>query len=649
MAAREILRFAAFELNLQAHELLSNGRPVKVSPQALRLLEFLATRPGRLLTREEIRQEIWSETTFVDFEQGINKSIRQIRDALNDDAERPRFVETLPRRGYRFIANVEYSENHSTTVPAGDSTHVAFMIAPITKNGGEFSKAEAASGTGVVRESAWSVRRWLMIAAAVIVLVAIAGLAKMGLGWNHGVRSIRSLAVLPVENLSHDPEQEYFADGMTDDLITDLAKISALRVVSRTSVMQYKGTKKSAPEIARELKVDAVLEGTVARYQDRVRITAQLISADPEKHLWAEKYETSLSDVLTAQDDVAKAVARAIQIEVKPAEQLQLATPHAVNPEAYEAYLRGRYWANLPTEQNLSRSREYFEQAIQKDPGYALAWAGLANAYEYLSNWGVLPSQDALPRARAAAEKALELDNNLVSPLVTLAVVKMNYEWDWAGSESLAKRAIELSPNDGEARHIYATYLAEVGRTEEAVAEARKARELEPLSIVYVANVVWKLYLARKYDEAESECRRIIEWYPKFNGSYPLASVYLQTGRQHETVAILQKSVAVSNHSVLESMYLGHALGVTGDRTGGHQVLQELLQMSQRRNVPPEYIAIVYEGLGERDHALQWFETAYKERSMNGWILPDQRLDSIRLDPRFQDILRRMGLPQIKP
>jgi TolB-like protein/DNA-binding winged helix-turn-helix (wHTH) protein/Tfp pilus assembly protein PilF len=620
-----VLRFGTFELELASGELRKGGVLIKLQALPFQLLALLVERAGEVVSREEIRTALWDNATFVDFDRSINFCINQIREALGDDRQNPRYIETLPRKGYRFIA-------------------------PVTTNNGESSKAEAPSAPGVVPETARSPRwPWLILVAAVIVLVAIATVAKMGFGRNHGVRPIRSLAVLPLENLSHDSEQEYFADGMTDDLITDLAKISALRVVSRTSVMQYKGTKKSVPEIARELKVDAVLEGTVARYQDRVRITAQLISADPEKHLWAEKYESSLSDVLTAQDDVAKAVARAIQIEVKPAEQLRLTTPRAVDPEAYDAYLKGRYWASRPTEQNISKSREYFEQAIQKDPGYALAWAGLANAYEYLSNWGVLPSQDALPRARAAAEKALELDNNLVSPLVTLALVKMNYEWDWAGSERLSKRAIELSPNDGEAHHIYATYLAEVGRTEEAVAEARKARELEPLSIVYVANVVWKLYLARKYDEAESECRRIIEWYPKFNGSYPLASVYLQTGRQHEAVAILQKSVAVSNHSVLESMYLGHALGVTGDRTGGHQVLQELLQMSQRRNVPPEYIAIVYEGLGERDHALQWFETAYKERSMNGWILPDQRLDSIRLDPRFQDILRRMGLPQIKP
>lgn len=644
MDVREKLRFAAFEIDLQARELLRNGRAVKVAPQALRLLEFLAANPGRLVTREEIRQEIWSDTTFVDFEQGINKSIRQIRDALNDDAERPHFVQTLPRRGYRFIAKVEYPENDPAAVPVVDSPRVASVIVPVTEDGFESPEIESRPEPGIVLEHSQSAWWWLMIAAAVIIVATIAGLAKMGFGWNHGARSIRSVAVLPLENLSHDPEQEYFADGMTDDLITDLAKISALRVVSRTSVMQYKGSKKSAPEIARELNVDAVLEGTVARYQDRVRITAQLIGADPEKHLWAEKYETNLSDVLTVQDDVAKAVARAIQIKVKPAEQSLLTTPRAVNPEAYEAYLKGRYWATRPTEENISRSRGYFEQAIEKDPGYALAWAGLADAYKRLSGWGVLPSQDALPRARAAAEKALELDTNLVSPLVTLAGVKMNYEWDWAGAERLAKRAIELSPNDGEAHHVYATYLAETGRKEEAVAEERKAREAEPLSLEYAANVVWKLYLARRYDEAESEGRRIKEWYPQSNGNYPLASIYLQTGRQRDAVAILQKSVAASHHSVLETMYLGHALGVTGDRAGGHQVLDEMQQMSQRRNVPPEYVAIVYEGLGERDHALQWFERAYKERSMNGWILPDQRLDAIRLDPRFQDIMRRMGL-----
>jgi TolB-like protein/DNA-binding winged helix-turn-helix (wHTH) protein/Tfp pilus assembly protein PilF len=626
-----VLRFDSFELELSSGELRKSGALIKLQALPFQLLVLLVERGGKVVTREEIRQALWDEDTFVDFDRSINFCVNQIRDALGDDPQNPRYIKTLPRRGYCFVA--------PATESGGESPKAGTASVPVPVSG-----PVAVSERVTVSKPARPMRFWLMIAAAVAVIAVIAGLARLSLRRNPEVKPIRSLAVLPLENLSRDPEQEYFADGLTDDLITSLAKIRTLRVISRTSIMQYKGTKKSVPQIAQELNVDAVLEGTVARDRDQVRITTQLISAIPEKHLWAEKYEASLSNVLSVQDQVANEVARAIQINLTPQEQLQLTTPRVVNPDAYEDYLKGRYLGGFPDEENLIRSREYFERAIEMDPGYALAWAGLGTAYTRLANWGVLPSQDTRPRARAAAEKALELDGTLVEPLVTLADVKMNYEWDWAGTERLLKLAIELSPNDGEAHHVYATYLAEMGRTQEAVAEARRAREVEPLSIEYAVNVVWKLYLARRYQEAELENRRITEWYPQFTGDYILASVYLQTGRQREAVALLQRGVAESNHSVLELMYLGHALGVSGHRAGAHRLLEEMQQISQRRNVPPEYIAIVYEGLGERDHALQWFERAYKERSMNGWILPDQRLDAIRSDPRFQDIMRRMRL-----
>ena len=645
MAACEKLRFAGFELDQQTHELLRNGRAVKLAPQALRLLEFLANRPGRLLTREEIRQEIWSEKTFVDFEQGINKSIRQIRDALNDDVERPRFVETLPRRGYRFIASVGYPENHSTTVPAIDSTHVAFMIAPITEDRGESSKQEAASPSGVVPEPARSARWWLMIAGAVIILVAIGGLARTGLEWNHGVKPIQSLAVLPLENLSHDAEQEYFADGMTDDLITDLAKISALRVISRTSVMQYKGTKKTVAQIARELNVDAVLEGTVTRDQGRVRITAQLIRGTPETHLWADKYEGSLSEVLDLQDAVAKAVANEIQIKLTPQERVRLATPRMVNPEAYEAYLRGRQLH--PSEENLPKSLQYFQQAIDKDPGYALAWAWLAETYNLMADIGVVSRADIQAHARAAAIRGLQLDNNLALAVVALAKVTQEYDCDWAGAEREYQRAIDLDPSNTSAHLRYASELWELGRTRESIFEARRGRDLAPM--VYEPNLylAWSYYIARQYDQAELQCRKLIEWEPGQPWGYICqASVHLQTGRQREAVPELQKATALSNRSVYELMYLGHALGITGNRAGGEEVLQEMLELTRRRYVPPENIAIVYEGLGERDRAIQWFEKAYAERSFHDWVLADPRLDNIRTDPRFKDILRRMGLPQ---
>jgi TolB-like protein/DNA-binding winged helix-turn-helix (wHTH) protein/Tfp pilus assembly protein PilF len=604
-------------VDLASGELRKGGALVKLQSQPFGLLALLASRPGEVVSREEIRQALWGDSTFVDFDRSINFCVNQIREALGDDSQSPRYIETLPRKGYR-------------------------IIAPVTAAVGE-SRKSAGTRAGGPR-TVW-LRRWLLGAAAVVVLLAIVVAVYVRVSNQRMAKPIESLAVLPLENLSHDLEQDYFAEGMTDELITDLAKISALRVISRTSVMQYKGTKKPVPQIARELNVDAVLEGTVTRDENRVRITAQLIRAEPEKHLWAETYESGLSGVLTVQDAVAKAVAQAIQIKLTPRERSVLSTPREVDPAANEAYLKGLYLWHHVGEENLKKSREYFEQAIQKDPNYALAWAGLADSYSYLAMWGVLSHKDAFPRAKAAAEKALELDNSLTGPLVTLALVKMNYEWDWTGAEQLLKQAIELSPNFGEAHHVYATYLAEVGRTQEAVAEARRASEIEPLSLEFGANVVWKLYLARRYSEAELESSKLNAW-SGFRGAYALASVYLETGRRREAIAELRGDVAASHGGLLELMYLGHALGVSGDRAEAKKVLDEMQALSQQRYVPPLYVAIVYEGLGDRGRALDWFEKAVAERSVNGWILPDPRLDQIRTEPRFQVLMRRMGLPQ---
>jgi tetratricopeptide (TPR) repeat protein len=434
---------------------------------------------------------------------------------------------------------------------------------------------------------------------------------------------------------------------MTDDLITDLGKISALRVLSRTSVVQYKGTRKTVPEIARELNVDAVLEGTVERDGSRVRITAQLIAAGPERHLWAEKYEANLSDVLTVQDSVAKAVAQAIRIRVTQQERSVLATQRTVDPGAYEAYLKGRYLWAPGGEKNVAKSLEYFQQAIQKDPSYALAWAGLSDAYLRLERWGVLPCRDAAPRARAAAEKALALDGTLVEGVVALAGVEMDCEWEWSGAEQLCRRAIQLRPNYGQAHSAYSMLLAVTGRIPEAVAEERQARQADPLDSVFAASMSWRLYLAHNYQEAERERRKWDQWRPLRRGEYILASIHLQTGRTRQAVEELQAEAAESHHQALKDlMYLGHALGVTGARDEGRKVLAEMQALSQTRYVPPDYIAMVYEGLGDRDQALKWYERAVKERSMNVWALPDQRLDPIRSDPRFQNLMRRMGLPR---
>jgi len=616
-----VLRFGTFELDLAGNELRKAGVLVKLQSQHIQLLVLLAQRSGQVVSRDEIRQALWDEQTFVDFDRSINFCVNQIRRALGDDPQSPRYIETLPRKGYRFIA-------------------------PVTEAGGDRAAAPEPRPIPVAKRVPAKPWWW---AAGTVAAIGLALLAVRAAGWPDrlaGRKPVESLAVLPLENLSHDPEEEYFADGMTDELITTLAKISALRVISRTSVMQYKGTKKPLPQIARELNVDAVLEGTVMRESDRVRITAQLIRAAPEKHLWAETYEASLSRILTVQNEVAAAVAQAIRVKVTEQERTQLAKPRTVAPAAYEAYLKGRYLWEIKGEENLLKSRDFLELSIKADPGYAMAWAGLADTYNYLSSWGVLARQETAPRARASAEKALELDKSLVTPLVSLAQVKTQYEWDWAGAERLYRQAIELNPNYGDAHHEYATYLAAVGRTEEALVEARRAHEVEPLSLEYAVNVPWKLYFLRRYEEAESEFRKLTGWWPWFHGSYILASIYFQTGRQREAISLMRQSVTDSRRGNIELMFLARMLGASGARSEVREVLEEMQQLSRRRYVPPEYIAMVYEGLGERDRAVQWFETAYREHSMNVWFLPDPSLDPIRSDERFKNIMRRMGLPQ---
>jgi TolB-like protein/DNA-binding winged helix-turn-helix (wHTH) protein/Tfp pilus assembly protein PilF len=615
-----VLRFGTFELDLASGELRKDGALVKLQSQHFQLLALLVERAGQVVSREEIRRALWDNETFVDFDRSINFGVNQIRGALDDDPQSPRYIETLPRKGYRFIA-------------------------PITEAGDERAEGSPAAEPGLVPKPVPARRWWLMSAGVAVALSAIALAVTTSVSRQRGAKPIESLAVLPLENLSHDPEQDYFADGMTDELITDLAKISALRVISRTSVMQYKGTKKPVPQIARELNVDAVLEGTVLRDQGRVRITAQLIGAAPEKHLWAEKYEGSLSEVFTLQDAVAKAVVREIQIKVTPQEQAQLAARRAVNPEAYEAFLRGLYLN--PTEENFKKIRDYFQLAVDKDPSYALAWEQLADTYGMMGAYGVLSPKEAYPLIRDANERALKLDPSRSGPIECLGHLKQDYEWDWAGAEREYKRAIELNPRNASALMGYSGFLAEMGRTAEAVAESQRARELAPRIYWPNMQVAWRLYLDHQYEQSELESRKLLEWEPGLPWSYTCqASVHLQTGRQQEAVAELRKSAALPSSGVYELMYLGHALALTGARPEARKVLDQMLSLSKRRYVPPSFIAVVYVGLGDRDRTFEWLEKAFAERAMHSWVLPDPRLDPIRSDPRFQNLMRRMGLPR---
>jgi len=497
--------------------------------------------------------------------------------------------------------------------------------------------------------------KWAILAGAIsiaalliapVIVLNIGGVRDRLLG-KTGAQHIRSLAVLPLENLSRDPEQEYFADGMTDQLITDLAKISALKVISRTSVMQYKGARKPVPQIAQELGVDAVVEGSVQRAGDRVRISAQLIDARADQHLWARSYERDLRDVLVLQDEVAGAIANELKIELTSRGQVRLASSRPVDPEAYETYLKGRYYSSKRTEKDLKKSIEYFQQAIKKDPDYAPAYSGMADAYTLLGYRGILPSNEALPRGKAAALKAVELDDSLAEAHASLAFIAETHEWDWATAEREYKRALELNPGYAAGHNWYAGYLMYVGRFEEGIVEAKRARDLDPLSLPVNNALAGRLLLAGREKEAIEQSQKTLEMDPNFAPAHnELGWAYLRKGMNEEAIAEFRKEAALSGSDPDESIDLGYAYAVVGKRDEAKRILAKLKRKRERSFVPPTALGIISGALGEKDEAFAWLEKAYELRDPQlTYLKVGRRYTPLHSDPRFQDLLRRMGLP----
>ena len=505
--------------------------------------------------------------------------------------------------------------------------------------------------TAVPRASARR-SRWLVVGAAVVGSVLLGGLALRSLPPGtipFGAPSrINSLAVLPFANLSGDATQDYFADGMTDELITRLALIQDLRVISRTSVIRYRTEKKALPEIGRELNVQAVLEGTVLRSGDRVRITAQLLEARSDRHLWAHTYERDVRDVIDLQSDLAGAIASQIQIRLTAEEREDLARVHAVTPEAYDKYLKGRYHWNRRTKGDLESARALFQQAIDADPRFALAYAGLADTYLLLNQYAGLPSSEAFPRANEAARKALELENTLAEAYPALALVKVYDRWDWEGAEADFKRAIQLKPNYATAYHWYSILLRDRGRFDEAIAMARKALELDPLSLIVNANLGDVYFFARKYDEATRQHRAGRELDPGFAPTHLyLGMVFAQQGLIDSALVECRTARALTGSGSPALGGLGYALGRGGRRAEAGEVLKELLDRANGGAPPSFDISLVYVGLGDRDHAVEWLQRAYKDQPSGIKDLDvDPRFDPVRNKPGFQDILRRTGLVQ---
>lgn len=498
-----------------------------------------------------------------------------------------------------------------------------------------------------------------VIAGAGVLLLAAVAVLNMG-GWRQRLMGpgasarIESLAVLPLDNLSRDPAEDYFADGMTEELTADLGQIGALRVISRTSVMQYKGArKKTMPEIGRELNVDALVEGSVRRAGQRVRITAQLIRAATDQHLWAKSYEGDLGDVLTLQSQVAGEIASEIKIALTPQNQARLATARKVNPEAYELYLRGNYLTEQPRGawwrgDDLKKAIFYYQQAIDKDPSYPLAYVGVANAYITLVSNGWVSSNEAYFRARAAALKALELDGSLADAHCALGGVLDEYDWDWLGAEREYRKAIELNPSLRRAHGWLALLLSWLGRHEEAIAEAREAQRLDPLLLTQKVNGGYILLRAGRLDEALTQCRMVLDLEPDYAPALAcLGSVYLQQGKNNEAVSAFQKAQKLSPEYSSSLTRLGKAYAQSGNRSEALRVLQELKEMSKTKYVSPCEVAAIYIGLGEKDQAIAWLEKAYKERDPRlTQIKGSPEMAPLGSDPRFQDLLRRMNFPQ---
>jgi TolB-like protein/DNA-binding winged helix-turn-helix (wHTH) protein len=489
LRSTSVVRFGTYEVSLQSGEVRKSGMRIRVQQQPMKLLEILLERPGEVVTREELRGRVWTNESFGDFDQALNIAIAKLRTALDDSAENPRFIETLPKRGYRFIADVSVVDTDVRTKKPGSSAGDLAGSQNKMGPGHEIRKDELTIVPTTPKRRAGPTGRVVIALAIVLSLLTLAvwlfrsrGRAPMG---------IRSLAVLPLENLSGDASQGYFADGMTDELITDLSQISALRVISRTSVMVYKGARKPLPQIARELNVDAVVEGTVLRSGDHVRITAQLIDASTDKHLWSQSYEGELRDTLALQNRVASAIADQIRINLTPQEQAALKNVKVVNPEAYESYLKGRYFWNKRTADGLKVALAYFNQAIEEDPKYAQAYSGLADTYALLGDWqyAVMTPKDALPKAKAAAIKALELDSTLGEAHNSLAFILDGFDWDLESGGKEFRRAIELNPGYATAHHWYAWHLSLLGRYDEAIAEMRKAENVDPLSLIINADL----------------------------------------------------------------------------------------------------------------------------------------------------------------
>lgn len=629
------LHFENFVLDRSRFRLQRGGRVVRLEKLPMELLILLAERGGELVSRDEIAERLWGKGKFLDIDHGINTAIRKIRVVLRDDPEKPRFVETVVGKGYRFAASVTSRD----PVPAMPPT-VAPAVSEIPSQA-----AAAPATTRRLRALLVAIGIGLVAVGVAISVLLIQARRKPA---SPAQTPITSLAVLPLKNLSGNPAQDYLADGMTEELISRLSNIPGLRVVSRTSAMHFKDSRQSVPEIAKALNVDAVLEGSVIREGSQVRVHAQLIRAATDTHIWAQEYQREFRSLLALEEEVARSIALQVNASVHGQQALRPVNPPSIDPEAHEAYLKGRYYWNQRTPASIEKSIGYYQQAIAKDPEYARAYCGLADAYALLGYRGHIALKDALAGAKTAALKAVQLDDTLAEAHASLGFIAETLEWDWSTAEREYKRAIELNPGLARAHHWYAGYLTYVGRFDEAIAEAKRARELDPLSLPVNNALAGRLLAAGQDDAAMLVLRDTLQMDPGFAPAHAtLGWAYLQAGEQQPALSEFRQAVELSgNHDPDMLLDLGFAYAVTGERQKALEILKTLRQENARGLVPAGSIGILYGALGERDEAFAWLDKAVKEHDPElTYVKIGRRFMPLREDPRFGQLVQAVGLP----
>ena len=666
---QQSIRFGEdFELDLRPRRLRRGRQVLKLERIPLEILIVLLEHRGEIVSREKIVARVWGNDVFLDTDNSIRGAIRKVRQALKDDPETPRFIQTVTGRGYRFIAPIISPEEEHTTeppkpeaavVPTGTQSFVSepdgwpqggslgLMDQEQERTAGQVPGTETARGQ-VNRRA----RTWLFVGLASLAVVSFLSLLAFW-GWRASrfpavFHRKTVLAVLPFDNLSGDPDQEFFSEGLTEEMIAQVGKLNRdrLKVVARSSVAKYKGSKLTAKEIGRELNADYLIQGSVRRSSDRVRITVQLIQARDQIDVWTESYDRELKDVLAVQDSVVRSIASEIHIALTEAQEKRLAAPRKMSPEAYEAYLKGRYYWNKRTGESMQQAEQYFQQAIDNDPTYAAAYSGLADCNSGLTWHGFKSPAEALPKAYAAARRALEIDPESAEAHASLGLA-MSHRWDWTGAEAEFRRALELDPQYANAHHWYADYLSIRSRHGEALAEAKHALELDPLNRMISTWVGLRYYMARDYSRAIAQNRSSVELDPNFAAAHLLLGEdYLGAGLQSEAVNELKKAANLSGDSPLYAAQVAVALAVAGRNGDALRIAHELEAISRKRYVSPYGLAQIYAAANKKEDTFKWLQAAYQDHAVwMGYLAVDPIFDRYRSDERFKDLLRRVGLP----